>query len=369
MLENHEYYQDILNEWGDLVYMKNPYQFGEEIDMEKFTSVLKQTYEWICELKGKIISGQSNADEMFAFSKLISVMSQYIPDTCTDDESENHLFTVTCMLTEALLDFATSAGDIKTVEGETIVTADGKNSPNKIMYHPNGMITVYKIESTGNSQFSAYNDGFLTYDFNNGDYSEFVNYANSNHEDEDEEDIDSNIITEATTEEETKKQIEEETGMVLLEGFLYNPDELAEACNKIGLNEKAKDLNALCQVDSFKATYLDLKSLADSGLVHMYYSKDNWDVERLSDFITSHPYLYVELSMIKETNPECPPYKIILRSIETLSSFYFAGRHAEWINLVTRCVSNWQAYYIESEKHEINELPDVGCSLRAYYND
>lgn len=167
------------------------YQFGEEIDMDEFLTVLKKSYEWICKLKGKFLNGQSNADEIFAFSKLISVISQYIPDTCTDDESDNHLFTVTCMLAEALIDFATSADDIKTVEGETILKADGKDGSHKIMYYPDGMVTVYKNEPTGDSQFSEYNDGYLVYDFDIGDYSEFVDYANyiSENEEESEPDI------------------------------------------------------------------------------------------------------------------------------------------------------------------------------------
>lgn len=190
MLENHEYYQDIVEDWNDLVYMKNPYQFGEEIDMDEFLAVLKKSYEWICKLKGKFLNGQSNADEIFAFSKLISVISQYIPDTCTNDESDNHLFTVTCMLAEALIDFATSADDIKTVEGETILKADGKDGSHKIMYYPDGTVTVYKNEPTGDSQFSEYNDGYLVYDFDIGDYSEFVDYANYIPENEEESEPD-----------------------------------------------------------------------------------------------------------------------------------------------------------------------------------
>lgn len=190
MLENHEYYQDIVEDWNDLVYMKNPYQFGEEIDMDEFLAVLKKSYEWICKLKGKLLNGQSNADEIFAFSKLISVISQYIPDTCTNDESDNHLFTVTCMLAEALVDFATSADDIKTVEGETILKTDGKDGSHKIMYYPDGMVTVYKNEPTGDSQFSEYNDGYLVYDFDIGDYSEFVDYANYISENEEKSELD-----------------------------------------------------------------------------------------------------------------------------------------------------------------------------------
>ena len=59
------------------------------------------------------------------------------------------------------------------------------------MYYPDGMVTVYKNEPTGDSQFSEYNDGYLVYDFDIGDYSEFVDYANyiSENEEEFEPDI------------------------------------------------------------------------------------------------------------------------------------------------------------------------------------
>ena len=52
-------------------------------------------------------------------------------------------------------------------------------------------VTVYKNEPTGDSQFSEYNDGYLVYDFDIGDYSEFVDYANyiSENEEEFEPDI------------------------------------------------------------------------------------------------------------------------------------------------------------------------------------
>ena len=94
------------------------------------------------------------------------------------------------MLAEALVDFATSADDIKTVEGETILKADGKDGSHKIMYYSDGMVTVYKNEPTGDSQFSEYNDGYLVYDFDIGDYSEFVDYANYIPENEEESEPD-----------------------------------------------------------------------------------------------------------------------------------------------------------------------------------
>lgn len=148
----------LIDAWRDFVDMKNPYQFGNDvIDMERFQSVLKQTYDDICELKGGFIRGQSNAGAIFRFAELISVMAQYIPDTCTDDESEECVFTVTCLLTGALIFFATH-GDDFVLDGETIAT-DGKNCPHKIFYLSDDI------------------DGCLVYDFETGDYSDFSDYA------------------------------------------------------------------------------------------------------------------------------------------------------------------------------------------------
>ena len=52
------------------------------------------------------------------------------------------------------------------------------------------VVTVYKNEPTGDSQFSEYNDGYLVYDFDIGDYSEFVDYANYIPENEEESEPD-----------------------------------------------------------------------------------------------------------------------------------------------------------------------------------
>lgn len=94
---------DAVLEREEIIYMKNPYQFGEEIDMEYFTSVLKGTYDLICTFKQKFVSGHCESCDIFDYSRLISVMSKYIPDTCVGDESERHLFTVTCLLTVIMI--------------------------------------------------------------------------------------------------------------------------------------------------------------------------------------------------------------------------------------------------------------------------
>ena len=151
--------ENILFKWIDWVDMKNPYQFGiEEFDMEQFTSVLEETYDLICAWKGKFLGGQCEAGDIFDFSALISVMSRYIPDSCADDESEGRLFTVTCMLTEALVDFATSASDHAL--GNETIRADGQGGPRKIC--------CLRCDLKG----------CLVYDFDTGDYSDFTAYAN-----------------------------------------------------------------------------------------------------------------------------------------------------------------------------------------------
>ena len=154
---------DLTDRWGEYVDMKNPYQFGEELDMEDFQQLLKETYELICEVKGRIIAKQSDAEEIFDYASLISQMSHYIPDTCTSDESEDGLFSITCFLTEALVDFAINGYSF--IIDDEIINVDGKDCPHKIVYE------------------TDYGD-YLVYDIDTGDYSEFSGYVNGGIEDE-----------------------------------------------------------------------------------------------------------------------------------------------------------------------------------------
>ena len=44
-----------------------------------------------------------------------------------------------------------------------------------------------------------------------------------------------------------KAIIDAETGLVKLEGFLYDPNELEEGCKNIGLHDRIKDFDSLCE--------------------------------------------------------------------------------------------------------------------------
>lgn len=95
----------IIAEWSNRVEMKNSYQFGYVIDMEDFQSLLKTTFNWVRKIKNDIINNQSSAADIFNYAEVVSVMSRYIPDTCAEDESEEKIFTATCLLVSALVDF------------------------------------------------------------------------------------------------------------------------------------------------------------------------------------------------------------------------------------------------------------------------
>lgn len=136
----------IIAEWSNWVEMKNPYQFGEPIDMEDFQSLLKTTYIWASNIKRDILNNQSNSSDILNYVEIVSVMSRYIPDTCIEDESEEKLFTATCLLTSALVDFCIDNAK------------DCMGNSHEIVFWP-------KI---GNP---------LSYNFDKEDYTTFLNYA------------------------------------------------------------------------------------------------------------------------------------------------------------------------------------------------
>lgn len=99
---------EIHTEWSNWVDMKNPYQFGNPMDMKDFQSLLKATYKWARKIKYDILNNQSNTTDILNYVTVVSLMSRYIPDTCTRDESEEELFTATCLLASGLVDFCTN---------------------------------------------------------------------------------------------------------------------------------------------------------------------------------------------------------------------------------------------------------------------
>ena len=100
-------YSRILRKWNDMVWMKNLYMFGEiEIDMDEYTKLVKDTYDLIWEYKEVFKTGQIEEREVFEYSDLVTSMARYVTDDSMQEQSENFIFTVTCMIARALVDFA-----------------------------------------------------------------------------------------------------------------------------------------------------------------------------------------------------------------------------------------------------------------------
>ena len=327
----------VLEGWEDMVDMKNPYQFGtEDIDMEDFQELLEMTYDEIRCYKENILDSCTAPDEVFDYAILISLISRYIPDTCTDDESPDQIFTVTYLLTEALLGFALDHGNGFRVDDGAFINGYGSDSPR--------MIGLHKPEG----------GGFLVYDFDEGDYSAFSDHVN--------EALGGVEAAEGERELEIIKVSDDEDER----DFIYDEDELENACEKVGLNGRLEDPDLLCGKDHVKATYRDLATMAESGKYHMYFNDDSWDVERLSNFISKYPFLYAELLVTKESEPEFPPYKIELDSIGTLVSFYDAGKraHAAWENLISSAVFYSENKCVEAERHSTSD--GESCSFKVW---
>ena len=96
----------LTHRWQRKVSMKNPYIFGEEeIDLEDFRDLIKQTFEAIKTAKNEYIFKNTypEACDVIQFIELISTVSQYgINDQTVEDESENCVFTATVLLAEEL---------------------------------------------------------------------------------------------------------------------------------------------------------------------------------------------------------------------------------------------------------------------------
>lgn len=158
--------------------------------------------------------------------------------------------------------------------------------------------------------------------------------------------------------------------MIENKGFFYSEEELAQACKTVGLNDSLSDLSSLCNGKPIKATYLDLRRMADSNLVYMYNNSDsNWDVDRLAKLIEDHPFLYAKVYLTKEKDSEdsddnCLPYRLTLDTIGNLITFYCAKRNVNWETLIGLCISRYDAYYVEAERHGIDE-DGQSCSFKV----
>ena len=73
--------------------------------------------------------------------------------------------------------------------------------------------------------------------------------------------------------------------MEVFNGYEFDAEELKNACDTVGLNNKVEDLDSFCTEEAVNVTYIDLRALSDSNLVHMYHNEDNWDVDRVATYL------------------------------------------------------------------------------------
>ena len=150
----------IYDSWLDLWNKKEAFAFGdEEVDLEPFKALVKDTYYLIVEMHEHIASGDySNIkpDEMREYLDLVSVMSLYAANMYTD-ESEGNTFAVTRLLTFSLADYGANYSYYVEDEDDPVESGDGL------------IVTI--------DGFSYGIERELRYDVNKGDFSDFIEFA------------------------------------------------------------------------------------------------------------------------------------------------------------------------------------------------
>ncbi len=118
-------FETIVEQWWDMWDNKEAYAFGdEEIDLEAFKSLVKDTYFLFKEMNEHIENGDY-ADvlpaEMNNYLSLVSAISMYSA-TCYTDNSEGHSFALTRLLAVELSNLGVSFGDFS--NGDGIITSN-----------------------------------------------------------------------------------------------------------------------------------------------------------------------------------------------------------------------------------------------------
>ena len=150
----------IYDSWVDLWNRKEALAFDdEEVDLDSFKTLVKDTYYLIVEMHEHIASGDYSGikpEDMREYLDLVSVMSMYAAKIYTD-ESEGNAFAVTRLLTFNLADYGVNYSYYAEDEDEPIKKGDG---------------LIVSIEG-----FPYGIERELRYDVNKGDLSDFIEFA------------------------------------------------------------------------------------------------------------------------------------------------------------------------------------------------
>ena len=101
---------DLQKNWEEQCSLKIGYALGEEnINLDDFRDLIKETYELIREVKEKYIFKNVclGQETLFEFISLICTISQYaLTEESIFDKSENYIFTATTLLANTLKEYA-----------------------------------------------------------------------------------------------------------------------------------------------------------------------------------------------------------------------------------------------------------------------
>ena len=167
---NNLYLLKLINRWKRKVIMKNPYIFGEEeIDLDDFRDLVKQTFEVIKTVKNEHIFKNSYPEvgDVIDFIELISIVSQYgIDDQITGDESENCAYTATVLIAEELRLYSRRY-DRNQVDDKIVYSDDEENSSGDLKFELSYYVDLKEDEE----------DRMYTYNVYDGNFDEILEFA------------------------------------------------------------------------------------------------------------------------------------------------------------------------------------------------
>ncbi|WP_031554841.1 hypothetical protein [Oribacterium sp. FC2011] len=151
-------FSEIHKKWLNMWHHKEEYAFGEtDVDLDSFKELVKDTYYLFKEMHGHIEENDYSditPAEMRDYLDILSCISMYSASCCTD-ESKDHAFAITRLLSFDLADLGANYSLYANDEDEPLVE---------------GII----------SSMEAYNYGLekvIHYDVNKGDLSDYMEFA------------------------------------------------------------------------------------------------------------------------------------------------------------------------------------------------
>ena len=162
--------------WGDYVDMRNSYAFcDEDIDLEDFKELVKETYDIIKAAKVKYIYSNKMPEDVrliFDFLRMLSTLSQYTVYDDSEDESTDKIFTATTLVAQGLVSLSIWCDDIRLKDGKRVYFLDEEKAKGELLWNRLDFPYTKKQLEEGNL------DKNYTYNVYEGDLTQFIELAN-----------------------------------------------------------------------------------------------------------------------------------------------------------------------------------------------